>query len=648
MWCFPVIVLVLLVPWSSAVIYKLNDSEYLRMPPLYALDDYPACMARGGVYCLADVDLYTDQPSELMTLILEFSADTLKHFNHTQAHRGVCLQKSCKKYLNESRDLQEGTADLNATLEACLNESFWDQYELQAKLANVNYCLQAGEKLKIDISDAVMAVVYLIFILFNVIGSFYDVLKCKKGDKCGNPYLLSFSLRRNWARLTAPATRGQDERLDRLKLFNGLRTMTMICVFFSHTSLVLAFSYVDNPQYIETAYDDPVKQILFNGSLVTHTFFVMSSFLLAYNLQMYRETHTVSWVQWPKGMLMRWLRLTPVYAFMLASVSTWNRHIGSGPLWPLVVGSEAAACRRYWWAHLLYVNNYVYDDALCAPSTWYLAADTQLFCIGLLVCVLARTPRAQRIALGLLFLVSLVIPMAHTIVQDLDPVVMQAPEKYRNLYASDATFRLLYVRGHTNLSTYTLGLAGGFLAYHWQRAGVDLAQYRKLRYPFWLVFPAGVAIILSGGLFYGDGQQTPAVYRVLYATLYKPVFQFIVVFFIIGCIFKLESTYRGIVEWRGFTWMGRASYCAFLLHTVFQRGLYGSQLAPTHMSDYAIVTVLSATIFLSFFAAVPLYLFVEAPIAQLTKAAMAPKPRHFENNMAAAAEAGDTHGQSKL
>lgn len=67
----------------------------------------------------------------------------------------------------------------------------------------------------------------------------------------GNPYLLAFSMRRNWARLTAPSGGAEDPRLDRLKLFHGLRAITMICVIFSHTSLIMSFSFVENPAYIE-------------------------------------------------------------------------------------------------------------------------------------------------------------------------------------------------------------------------------------------------------------------------------------------------------------------------------------------------------------------------------------------------------------
>ncbi|KAL0820752.1 hypothetical protein ABMA28_006572 [Loxostege sticticalis] len=604
----------------SAVIYSLNETEYNKMPPLYALDEYSSCLLEpGGTYCVADFDLFAEHHSALMDMIQQYSAHKMKHFNHTQIHRGVCVTKTCERFI---KDQTNDTADPRQTLEACLNHSIWETYKIQARLNGIRYCKRASDTIDIDTYDVIVAVVYVILIALNVIGSCYDVVFCKKRKKPGNPYLLAFSVSRNWNRLVAPTGTG-DPRLERLKLFHGMRTMTMFCVFFSHTVLIMAFAYVNNPLFIEKSYEDPAKQILFNGSLVTHTFFVMSSFLMAFNLQLHAEKHKVGLMQWPKGVLQRWLRLTPTYTLVLATISTWMRHLGSGPLWDLVVGSEATACRQYWWAHLLYVNNYVYEDAWCAPQTWYLAADTQLFCFGLLLCVAARSKRARCSALLLTFLASLVILALHTYLQDLEAVVIQSPETYRDLYAQDNTFRLLYIRGHTNLSTYTLGLAGGFFAYYWQSIGKDFTKYKNFRWLFWLCFPLGVLVILSGGLFYTDGARAPTTLRVLYATFYKPVFQALVVMIILGCIFKIDSVYRSVVEWRGFTWAGRVSYSAFLLHTMFQRGLVGSQAQPTHMSDYYVMTVLCATIFLSFSCAVPLWLCVEAPAAAITRAAFA-------------------------
>ncbi|CAH2041962.1 unnamed protein product, partial [Iphiclides podalirius] len=611
----------LLIGGCNGVVYSINSSEYRRMPPMYQLDDFDGCMLdAGGTYCVIDLDLFTTEPSTLMQLIDEYSADTKKHFNHTLIHRAVCVTQTCA-HINS-------TWGLSTTLEVCLNESIWREYSLQARLNRVHYCKSKDEQLDLDTSDFIMIIVYLILIALNVIGSLYDVLFCQPNCKSGNAYVLAFSLRRNWAKLVASSGAGPEPRMERLKSFHGLRAMTMVCVIFSHAVLVMGNGYIENPLYVEKAFEDPIKQILFNGSLVTHTFFVMSSFLLAYNFETNAEKHKVSWWHFPKGVLLRWIRLTPSYALVLATIATLMRHMGSGPTWDLVVTAESNACRQYWWAHLLYVHNYLYEDK-CMMATWYLAADTQLFCFGLLLCLVFRSSRARKRALAATFLLSLAITSATTYFENLDAIVIQSPESARTVYDDNDTFHRMYVLGHTNLSTYTLGLAGGFLVYRWQSQGKDLEEYKKYRWIVWLLFPLGVLLILSGAIFYIEDWSVPRAIEIIYATFYKPLFQLFIVAFILSCIFKLESVYRPIVEWRGFTWSGRLTYGAYLLHVMFLRGFAGSQRQSTYISDYNVLVLLAATVMMSFLTAAPLWLFVEAPVAGITKAALTRAPERF-------------------
>ncbi|XP_063540772.1 nose resistant to fluoxetine protein 6-like [Cydia strobilella] len=739
------LLLMFLVHQSSGVIYHLNFTEYVKMPELYHMDDYDTCIVEpGGTYCLFDADIYSKDNSELMQMIKEYTAYDVKHYNHTVVHRALCVQKTCKEFM-QNRSL-ENEEDLNAVLEECVDAELWKGYKLNARLSEITYCKKHGEKSSLSIGDYVVGGVYLILIILNAAGTSYDILK---GEKTGNPYLMAFSMRKNWRKLVAPSGQGPEPRLNRLKLFNGLRALTMICVFFSHTALVLAYTYLENPYYIETSYDDPSKYILFNGNLVTYTFFVMSGFLLAFNFELHAEKHRISLWDWPKGMLMRWLRLTPIYALVMFTVMTLMRHLGDGPLWPHVVTSEAVACNQYWWAHLLYINNYIFDDSHCFPQSWYLAADTQLFGLGLLVCILFRKPRAQIIALTVMLIVALAIPAAHLYFQqNLGAVVHLSPETYRSLFRFNDTFRIIFVAGHTNMSTYSLGIAGGLLTYHLLKNEKSVSQklqvswttltyrslfrfndtfriifvvghtnmstyalgiagglltyhllkneksvsqklqvswttlstenihthrtYRSLfrfndtfriifvvghtnmstyalgiagglltyhllkneksvsqklqKYPWimWMTFPVGVGTILSGGIFYMDGYEPSTLLKIIYGATHKPLFQCIIIFIIIACIFKVETVYRGILEWRGFTWMGRASYAGFLMHSLFQRGLVGSQRLPSYMSDYNIMVLLAATIFLAFASGALLWVTVESPLATVTKTMLSP------------------------
>lgn len=107
----------------------------------------------------------------------------MKHFNHTQVHRGICLTTTCKKHI-QNHSLQTNQ-DLRPLLEECLNESLWKHYELHGQLENILYCNREGNIIRFDFSDIIVAVVYLTIIVLNITGSLYDVIYYRKDDKSG-------------------------------------------------------------------------------------------------------------------------------------------------------------------------------------------------------------------------------------------------------------------------------------------------------------------------------------------------------------------------------------------------------------------------------------------------------------------------------
>jgi hypothetical protein len=54
----------------------------------------------------------------------------------------------------------------------------------------------------------------------------------------------------------------------------------------------------------------------------------------------------------------------PAYAVVIAFYATMYYKVGSGPLWNAVVRREQYQCSRYWWANLLFINNYVGGDRM--------------------------------------------------------------------------------------------------------------------------------------------------------------------------------------------------------------------------------------------------------------------------------------------
>ncbi|CAK1584082.1 unnamed protein product [Parnassius mnemosyne] len=123
-----------------------------------------------------------------------------------------------------------------------------------------------------------------------------------------------------------------------------------------------------------------------------------------------------------------YFRIVPAYAVVLFFTSTWFRHLGSGPLWKLFVTGIVNDCRKHWWQHLLFINNYTNKgDSFCLMQTWHVATEMQLFIVGLVLHLVTRRC-GRRILLAFMLLVGAVAPTIHVLLQDMDPFVIINPE----------------------------------------------------------------------------------------------------------------------------------------------------------------------------------------------------------------------------
>ena len=61
-------------------------------------------------------------------------------------------------------------------------------------------------------------------------------------------------------------------------------------------------------------------------------------------------------------------RLTPAYAVMVALEASWFSHLGNGPMWNRLVGTETENCRQNWWINLIYLNNYINLSKTVSPK----------------------------------------------------------------------------------------------------------------------------------------------------------------------------------------------------------------------------------------------------------------------------------------
>lgn len=98
-----------------------------------------------------------------------------------------------------------------------------------------------------------------------------------------------------------------------------------------------------------------------NGMTIVQTFFTISGFLLTVQFldmtNSFKKKVNFSYIFY--AILYRFIRLSPVYAFMIFFDATWLIRMNEGPGWKRIAESERYFCRKNWWTNLLYLNNYV-------------------------------------------------------------------------------------------------------------------------------------------------------------------------------------------------------------------------------------------------------------------------------------------------
>ncbi|XP_072942312.1 nose resistant to fluoxetine protein 6-like [Epargyreus clarus] len=453
-------------------------------------------------------------------------------------------------------------------------------------------------------------------VIFTLIGSCYDIKMRNKNQgqsPTGNKYLLCFSVFQNIRHLIP--RQPEDPKLQQLTPLHGIRTLALVCTTYAHFALLMPVFNKD-PETLEKAYDGHIFYYLFfNGMMVVQIFFFLSGFLLAYLLQMNSEKIHVGWSLVPKALLLRWSRLTPVCAMMVAFIATWMRHLGSGPLWKLATTTgPTAACRTYWCSHLLYVNNLVPDNKLCMFQTWHIAADMQMFILGVVVHVATRNGK-RALTISLLLILGMLAPAIHVWLYGTRPTCLLTAQFLRTM--SDETYYYLHNRGYMNLPCFLLGMSSGYIGLNLQRKGVDLSKNRVLRFLSWWVIPLIMAVMLAGRMFASYEVQVSIWTRMAYAATHRAALGLLLSAFVLGIICRCNDLSRMLLEWPFWMVTSKLSYCVYIVHIAFLYLFLGNrqELFPVSFINVGYITF--GGMVLSYIVAVPMYLMIEAPFGKL-------------------------------
>ncbi|XP_023940639.2 nose resistant to fluoxetine protein 6 [Bicyclus anynana] len=584
-----------------------NATAFAEAPPLYALDEWSQCQRAEDVYCIVHAAL-TPANSPLYDLLQEYSADTQKHYNRTLVHRGICV----------SRCGGQGPDTWHDAAQLCVNQNL-ARYDLQAEVLSVEWCNKPIPKL--SASAFAFNIVLLILLGATFLTTGLHVL----GKYCGrfqeNRYILAFSIKNNWKILTHIRSNPKEEDRTRdLSSLEGIRFLGTLGVISTHVTIVYIYSFIDNPEFIESMFDHIPTQVAFNSPIWMQVFFSISGFLTAYFTLIYSEKRSLTFGKCLLSVINRFMRLTPVAMAGLWFTIAFPR-LGTGPQWQLLVERESHHCSERWWYHLLYVHNHLTLGKFCMGHTWYLAVDMQLHILGsILLLIFVKWRKAVAPVISVLVTFSIVASGLIVYFYNLSPIITaQNPEVVSNMFKDSNLMTKLYLPVWTNLSGYLFGFAVAFIYYNNQEKGFMLNEVKWFNILFHTTLTLALVVTLAGVAFLMDTKPSRWA-AIVYGSLDRTLIALCFNVFLLGCFSNCKSVVRDALSWRGFHTLGRLSYCVFIVHFIVMRMSVASNTQIGHISFYSLISLLIVSSVLSYVVAIPVYLLIESPFIQLWKA----------------------------
>ncbi|XP_013185267.2 nose resistant to fluoxetine protein 6 [Amyelois transitella] len=612
--------------------FDLDDAQYDKIPPLFSLDNYHSCLLNNGTYCLVKVELLADSSNKLLKLLKSYTESSLiTHYNHTYQEKGICVSRTCRKFIDDKN--LDSQSDLQDVLDKCNNETTFAKYGLEARVSDIFYCDKKSQKEDNFFFDWAVLTLLLIIILVNVTATIYDLMldENSRNDLTkGQKILLCFSLRMNWKYLFSTTKSNPDK--PSLDGINFVRVSASYMMVLGHVVWVHTMGFIDNPHDFERSYKLPHYQVIYNGMIVVQIFFVLSGFLLINNIQPFLDKHSrsaSSWKLMSKIFFVRYLRLIPSLSVMLAFTATWMRFMGSGPLWNRYVTPVVGDCKKYWWTHLLFINNYVKENKFCAIQTWHIAADTQILILAISAYLLTKK-HWRMTMLWVLLLLSFVPPALHVFFQDLNAMLIKSPEFLRDL--EDINFNESYVFGHNNMSCFILGMITAVKLYEWQKKRI-VFKGKLYVLLFRLCVPVIVFCFFAGCMFYQEDSRTPLWIRIIYQSTHRFIFGLPTAYMIIGFGMNIDRVFGDFMRWPGFAVLARLTYSVYLLHMNFVPLIAGSKTQLEHFYYLTMIVQHMGIVLLSYALSIPFFLMVEAPVDPLIKVLLNPSKKLKDEKM---------------
>ncbi|XP_066262738.1 nose resistant to fluoxetine protein 6-like [Euwallacea similis] len=516
---------------------------------------------------------------------------------------GWCIPAACKppeieKYLNKYL----------ARVDTPLRK---ENVTYMSHVAEQSCQLQVSERNwdQLDISFVLVSAIIIFLIITSTICDFIwpNEEKLHGGSPLRN-LLVAFSVTKNYSKLE----RSEDSN-PALEVLYGMRVICIFMIITDHRFGTFLSSGILNFDTVEEQYRSFFGTLVFHGDLFVDSFFILSGLLVTYCLL----------VQWEKKFLnpifiiiLRYMRIIPMYAFVIFFCATLFEFIGFGPMWKTIISPEVQDCRKNWWTNLLFISNYVNADHMCMVHSWYLSCDFHYFILALILSILIyKNKKLGLIVLGLVFIISILIPFTIVYIYQ-RPAVLFFYLDFIRSPKSHPDFLLTYIKSHARSTPYVVGIIAGYLFYRLrqQKANVNwIASY--------LIFISSVTLmiisIVTGVIFYNPYYEYDTLDAASYSVLHRTVWSIGSVGVLFVASYGKVKWVYSFLSWRPWIPLSKLVYGAYLVHFQIQMRGVAKKGAADVTSYFDIISFAISDIVLSFGLAFLLYLAIEAPFRNI-------------------------------
>ncbi|KAI5738450.1 hypothetical protein M8J77_007250 [Diaphorina citri] len=519
-------------------------------------------------------------------------------------HWALCIPSSCT-----AKDLQ---VTLDQAL-STLTHKYHIHFNVTVPEKNC-YVKRTDEVLPVGFW--VLTAVTLLLVSLVCLATCYDLVVFRRNDNTEHnqtlkKWLIPFSGLSNMEKLGSPNDQAE------FSIIHALKAISMCQIIVGHRNMNVLGNVTFNPEFTEEKSSQLVWSYFNNGTLVVDTFFLVGGFLTFYFI-FFELDKRKGQINYLVVFLYRFIRVTPVYAFVIFFYMYMLPHMNDGPLWRDIIGRESNRCQKNWWSNLLYINNYYHEDEQCMVQSWYLSCDFHFFIAGTFLTYLVwRYRRYAKIILTVTLTVFIVLPFSYV---------------YRNGYwghyrtyisqmrdpVSHPEFQSLYVKSHFRAIPYIIGLIVAYVYIQLKEK-----QYKFSTISLWTIsltaFCLGHTPYLLAGLAYIPGRPYYRLEQAMFNPLQRVVWSLCIGWIIIGHGTTGFGPLSRILGHRVFVPFSRLTFCAYLIHVAVQLTSIATMRSPTYVSYTGLILGVFGDLMFTFFCAFLLNIMIESPLDRFQK-----------------------------